>query len=115
MSVVFHPMRKIEIIVKGERKDFVRDLLENAGVTGYTLIKDVAGMGHTGYHEAKLLFNDQATLVMFIAVARPETIDEVADGLYPLFEKHSGVMFLSDTQVARIEKFTPKPESETGS
>jgi len=27
------------------------------------------------------------------------------DGLTPLFEKSSGVMFVSDTQVVRLDKF----------
>lgn len=107
MSIVFHNMQKIEIIVKGEKQDYIQDLLGDCGVTGYTLISDVAGMGHDGhYHEAKLLFNEQASLVMFVAVAKPESIIEVARGLKHIFEKSSGVMFVSDVKVARLEKFT---------
>jgi hypothetical protein len=42
---------------------------------------------------------------MFMAVADENTIEAVADGLIPLFEKNSGVMFISDTDVARLDKF----------
>jgi hypothetical protein len=67
-ELVFHQLKKIEIIVRGERTGFVRDLLERSGATGYTLLRDVAGLGHHGFHEGRLLYNDQASVVMFIAV-----------------------------------------------
>jgi len=104
-DIIFHPVKKIEIIVKGEKTEFVRDLLVQAGATGFTLIRDIAGMGHHGFHEGRLLFNNQASLVMFMAVAPEPTIRKVAAGLRPLFEKSSGVMFITDTHVVRLENF----------
>lgn len=108
-SIVFHPLKKIEIIVRGEKKAFVADLLNSSGATGYTLIRDVAGMGHHGFHEGRLLFNDQASLIMFIAVASDETIRRVASGLKPLFEKSTGVMFVTEAHVVRLEHFMKEP------
>lgn len=105
MSISFHPVKKIEIIVKGERQKFVQELLDQAGAQGYTIVKDVAGKGSHGFHEGKMLFNDQSSLIMFMAVADQSTIEAVADGLIPLFEKNSGVMFISTTEVARLDKF----------
>lgn len=104
--LVFHALKKIEIVVEGEREPFVGELLSRCGATGYTLIRDVAGLGHHGFHEGRLLFNDRASLVMFIAVAPETAIQAIATGLKPLLEQHSGVMFISDVQVARLEHFT---------
>ena len=42
---------------------------------------------------------------MFVAVASPDTIHRAASGLKPLFERESGVMFVSDVQVVRLERF----------
>jgi nitrogen regulatory protein PII len=109
-ELVFHQLKKIEIIVRGERTGFVRDLLERSGATGYTLLRDVAGQGHHGFHEGRLLYNDQASVVMFIAVGAEPVIRRVAAGLKPLFEKQSGVMFISDTQVVRLEHFVGKTD-----
>lgn len=109
-DLVFHPLKKIEIIVRGERIGFVRELLERSGATGYTLLRDVAGMGHHGFHEGRLLYNDQASVVMFIAVGADAVIRRVAAGLKPIFEKQSGVMFISDTHVVRLEHFVGKGE-----
>jgi len=100
-----HPVKKIEIIVPGEKERFVQEMLDDAGVSGYTIHRDVAGRGAHGFHEGRLLFNDRAGLVMFFAVSGEETIQTIVDGLTPLFEKSSGVMFVSDTQVVRLDKF----------
>jgi nitrogen regulatory protein PII len=105
-----HSLKKIEIIVRGEKEKFVQDLLEECGATGYTIHRDIAGRGSHGFHEGRLLFNDRAGLVMFFTVGDEEMIDCVMDGLTPLFEKSSGVMFVSDTQVVRLEKFLEEDE-----
>jgi len=104
-EISFHPMKRIEIIVKGEKESFVRDLLDQAEVTGYTIVRDIAGMGHHGFHEGRLLFNETASLILFMAVGPESTIRKVAEGLRPLFEKNSGVMFFSAVEVARMEYF----------
>jgi len=52
-----------------------------------------------------LLFNDEASLVMFFAVSDQSKIQAIINGLSPLFESSSGVMFVSDTQVVRLKKF----------
>jgi nitrogen regulatory protein PII len=105
-----HPLKKIEIIVKGGREAFVQDLLERSGVSGYTIHRDVAGKGEHGFHEGHLLFNDKASLVMFFAVSDESKIQKIIDGLTPLFEKSSGVMFVSDTKVVRLNKFIGEEE-----
>jgi nitrogen regulatory protein PII len=107
-----HPLKKIEIIVRGEKEEFVRDLLDESGVSGYTIHRDVAGRGSHGFHEGRLLFNDRAGLVMFFAVGDEDMISSVVDGLTPLFEKSSGVMFVSDTHVVRLDKFLDEDERE---
>lgn len=106
-GIDLHPMKKIEVIVHGEDLSLVRDLMAEANVTGYTLIRDVAGLGHSGFHEGRLLFNEQASLVMLIAVAPEDAIRTVIAGLKTLFERHSGVMFVSDTEVVRLSHFAP--------
>jgi nitrogen regulatory protein PII len=105
-----HPVKKIEIIVRGEKEAFVRDLLDDSQISGYTIHHNVTGRGEHGFHEGRLLFNDRDSLVMFFAVAGEETIQSIVDGLTPLFEKSSGVMFVSDTSVVRLDKFISEEE-----
>ncbi|MEF8865529.1 MAG: P-II family nitrogen regulator [Salinibacter sp.] len=100
-----HPLKKIEIIVRGEKEPFVKDLLDDSTVSGYTIHHNVTGRGEHGFHEGRLLFNDRDGLVMFFAVGQQEAIQTIVDGLTPFFEKSSGVMFVSDTHVVRLDKF----------
>ncbi|MCU0314233.1 MAG: P-II family nitrogen regulator [Solirubrobacteraceae bacterium] len=99
-------MTKIEVVVEGTEAAQVRELLQEAGVTGYTAVSNVSGLGHHGYHEGRLLFNDQAALGLLIAVAPDDRVDAVLAGLRTLFGQRSGVVFVSDVWVSRAEYFT---------
>lgn len=106
LMIKLHPVKKIEVIVYGEHENMVASMMTEANVQGYTLIRNISGQGHHGFHEGKILFNDRATLVMFVAVAPESAISTIALGLKTLFQKNSGVMFVSDVSVARIDYFS---------
>jgi nitrogen regulatory protein PII len=101
----FHRLRKIEIVVRAEDQSLVEDLLAASGIGGWTKIRDVAGMGHSGFHQGKTIFNDQTGLVMYVGVAEQKVIADVARGLARLFETRAGVTFLSDVDVIRSDYF----------
>jgi nitrogen regulatory protein PII len=100
-----HRLKKIEIVVLAEDQTLVEDLLKAAGVGGWTMIRDVAGMGHSGFHQGKTIFNDQSGLVMFVGVGDDKVIADVARGLAPFFQRRPGVTFLSDVEVLRSDYF----------
>ena len=100
-----HRLKKIEIVVRAEDQSLVADLLQAAGVGGWTMIRDVAGMGHGGFHQGKSVFNDATGLVMFVGVGEVPVIAEVARGLSRLFAHLPGVTFLSDVEVMRSDYF----------
>ncbi len=100
-----YDMKKVEIIVEGEHLEFVTDLLERAGVPGYTIVHNLSGKGSHGFHEGHLMFNEEEVLVMVISVMSEEKAQVVLEGLRPFFNKHSGVVFISDVKVSRLEKF----------
>jgi nitrogen regulatory protein PII len=98
-------MKKLEIIVQGEQRDFVIDLLERAGVSGWTVIHNLSGKGTHGAHEGHLMFNEEDVLVMVVTVVPEELSAAILEGLTPFFNKHIGVVFTSDIQVTRLAKF----------
>jgi nitrogen regulatory protein PII len=104
-----HRLKKIEIVLLAEDHALVEDLLKAAGVGGWTMIRDVAGMGHSGFHQGKTIFNDQSGLVMFVGVAEHPVIAEVARGLARLFARRPGVTFLSEVEVIRSDYFARAP------
>lgn len=101
----FSPLKKLEIILEGEHQEFATDLLDRAGVKGYTIINQLSGKGGHGFHEGHLMFNEDDVLNMIIAAVPEELVEPILEGFAPFFGKHSGVVFISDIQVTRLVKF----------
>ena len=70
----FSSVKKLEIILSGEHQAFATDLLDNAGVTGYTIINNLSGKGRHGFHEGHLMFNEEDVLIMIIAAVPEELV-----------------------------------------
>jgi nitrogen regulatory protein PII len=99
-------MKEIRVIVAGEQRAFVTDLLDRVNATGYTIIGNVSGKGHHGVREAHFMFSEQESLEMIMTVVPQEKVEPILAGLRPLFERHSGVMFVADVAVSRQEYFS---------
>ena len=98
-------LKKLEIILEGEQLEFATDLLDHAGDKGYTIVKNLSGKGSNGFHEGLLMFNEEEVLVIVIAAIPEEKVEPLLEGFEPFFNKHSGVVFISDIQVTRLVKF----------
>lgn len=101
----FSPLKKLEIILNGEHQAFVTDILERAGVKGYTIVNKLSGKGRQGFHEGHLMFNEDDVLIMIIAAVPEQLVKPIIEGLAPFYNEHSGVVFVSDIQVTRLVKF----------
>ncbi|TPG32534.1 P-II family nitrogen regulator [Mycolicibacterium hodleri] len=99
-------MTKIEVVVTGSDAPAVRDLIQSVGATGYTSVSGVSGLGHHGYHQGRLLFNQQATLELLITVVPEAKVEPLLAGLRPLLDASPGVMFVTETYVSRPEYFS---------
>lgn len=99
-------MIKIEVVVAGSDAPAVRDLIQSVGATGFTSLSGVSGLGHNGYHQGRLLFNQQAALELLITVVPEDKVDALLAGLRPLLDASSGVMFVTETYVSRPDYFS---------
>ncbi len=104
-GLTLHPMKEIRVIVSGEHRAFVTELLDKIQATGYTVIGNVSGKGHHGLHEAHFMFSEMESLVMIMTVVSEEKVEPILAGLRPLFDRYSGVMFVADIAVSRREYF----------
>ncbi len=98
-------LNKLEIIVQGEQQDFVLDLLDRAGVSGWTVLHNLSGKGSHGAHDAHLMFNEDDVLVMIITAVPADIAEAILEGLTPFFNRHMGVVFSTDIKVSRLAKF----------
>jgi nitrogen regulatory protein PII len=111
-GLTLHPMKEIRVIVSGEHRAFVTNLLDKVQATGYTVIGNVSGKGHHGLHEGHFMFSELESLVMIMTIVPEGKVEPILAGLRPLFDRHSGVMFVSDVAVSRREYFgTPTGEA----
>ena len=104
-EIKLHPLKKLEIILEGAHKEFATDLLDRAGVKGYTIVGNLSGKGSHGMYEGHLMFNEDDALIMIIVAVPQSLFDPLLEGFQPFFEAHSGVIFVSDIQVGRPAKF----------
>lgn len=104
-NINLNPLKKLEIILEGAQLEFATDLLDHAGVKGYTIVNNLSGKGSHGFHEGHLMFNEEDVLVMVIVAVHEEKVEPILQGFEPFFNKHSGVVFISDIQVTRLVKF----------
>ncbi|HQU17018.1 MAG: transcriptional regulator [Chromatiales bacterium 21-64-14] len=98
-------LKKLEIILGGEHQGFATDVLDRAGVKGYTIINNLSGKGSHGFHEGHLMFNEDDVLIMIVAAVPEDLVTAILEGLAPFYNEHSGVVFISDIQVTRLVKF----------
>lgn len=101
-----HPMKKIEIVIRGDRLRYLEEEFEQADISGYTIVRDISGKGHHGFHGGRLVFNERDSYMMIMAVAPWDKVQKVIQSMKPLLEEDSGVMFISDTKVLRADYFS---------
>lgn len=99
-------MARIEIVVGGADVAAVGGVLTDCGATGYTMLSGVSGLGHHGFHQGHLHFNDRDSLRLLIAVVPEERAGPVITAIRKLLEDRPGVLFVSETYVSRPEYFT---------
>ena len=107
-GLTLHPMKEVRIIIPGEHVGFATDLLDAIQATGYTIIHNLSGKGHHGFHTAHPMFNDVESLVMLMTVVPEEKVEPILAGIQPIFDRHTGVMFVSDVSVSRGEYFAAR-------
>jgi nitrogen regulatory protein PII len=107
-ALTLHPMKEVRVIVAGEHRAFVTELLDHVKVTGYTIIGNLSGKGHHGIREAHFMFSEQESLEMIMTVVPEEKVEPILAGLRPLFERHSGFMCVADVAISRQEYFGNK-------
>ncbi|MGZ8404764.1 MAG: P-II family nitrogen regulator, partial [Nitrospira sp.] len=78
-----HPMKEIRVIVAGEHRAFVTELLDRVQASGYTIIGNISGKGHHGVREAHFMFSEQESLEMVLTIVPEEKVDPILAGLRP--------------------------------
>lgn len=95
-----HTRKKLEIIVEAAALKRAEQILIESGVHVFTVLDGREGRGLSGRWEDPAL--EQRLIV---AVAAADVAEKVAARLVELFERYPGVLFASDVEVLRAERF----------
>ena len=91
------PVKRVEIIVDELEMPKVLKLLDDAGVSGYTVIKDATGKGDRGLREGGDLTGVFAN--SYVMTACPgEKLELIVQSLRPILKQRGGVCLVSDAQ-----------------
>ena len=99
-----HPAKRVEIVIEKPLESRLTDALNEAGVTGYTIIPVRGGSGRSGpwTREGQV---GRAGMVMVVCLIKPERLEPLLDAAFAVVERHIGVVSVTDTLVMRAEKF----------
>ncbi|KUO59350.1 hypothetical protein APF79_03060 [bacterium BRH_c32] len=90
--------KKLEIVIENIELDNLCRILDNAKVTGYTIIPEVTGKGALG---KKITFglSDIIKYAMIIIIESDEKTKEIIEKIKPIMRTYSGIAFISDTEI----------------
>ncbi|MGF1465768.1 MAG: P-II family nitrogen regulator [Sandaracinaceae bacterium] len=104
MPLPLHPRKKLELIIDRPHLPRYLRLLEQRGVNGYTVLPALGGRGTRGEWKDGGL-TDAADRVVVVAVLSEPTLEVLMLDLDALFEDFPGIVFVSDVEVLRAERF----------
>ena len=96
-------VKRIEIIANYTELERILKGLDQAGVPGYTVIRDVAGKSTRGdgKHDLAMTMLDNVYIVAFFP---PEKLDAVVANIRAILNKFGGSCFISDAMEMRTTK-----------
>lgn len=88
-------VKRVEIVTDTIELDRVLDLLEKAGVSGYTVIRNAEGKGHRGVRSG-----DDVTRVFqnsyVLTACTAEQVEKIVEAIRPVLKRVGGVCLVSD-------------------
>jgi PII-like signaling protein len=100
-----HPRKRLEIIIERMAEKRACRILEEIGVTGYTVIPAMAGFGNGNRWERDRDISHASDMVVIISITDEETVLSAMMKLKSLFDAHIGVFSVSDAGVMRPDRF----------
>ena len=89
------PVKKVEIITATVEVRKILKMLEELGVSGYTIIRDAEGMGDRGRRLADEV-TDVFTNTYIMVCCTPELSEKIGDKIQQRIKRYGGACIISD-------------------
>jgi nitrogen regulatory protein PII len=100
-----HKAKRVEIIIEAPMERRLRQAIERAGVSGYTVLPVLGGSGRSGTWTREGQVSRAGGMVAFVCILRPDRVDPLLDAAFEVVESHIGVVSVTDCDVLRAERF----------
>ena len=100
-----HIAKRVEIIIEAPLRRRLLDALDEAGVTGYTVLPVLGGSGQSGRWSREGQVSQAGGMVSVVCIIRPERKDALLEAAFAVVERHIGVVTVTDCEVLRAERF----------
>ncbi len=91
-------MKKVEIVIEAMMLDKVISIMDQAGVSGYTILPSVTGRGHRG-HRTGFGFTDVFNNAMIFTLTDEAIALKISQEAKKLIQNYAGVVIISDADV----------------
>lgn len=100
-----HKAKRVEIIIEAPMERRLTAALIEHGVTGFTVLPVRGGSGRSGNWSRAGQISSAGGMVAVVCLMKPERVETLLEGVFPLVERHVGVISISDCEVMRAERF----------
>ena len=100
-----HDAKRVEITIEKAMQSRLTRALQEAGVTGYTILPVYGGSGRSGEWERSGDVTRGSGMVQVVCMIPGEKPDELLNAAFTPVEKHNGVVSVVDCQVLPAERF----------
>ena len=105
MEEIKHVRKRVELIIERMAMKRACNLLEAAGVTGYTILPALAGYGNERRWNRDNDISNSGGMIVVICVTSEDTMERIREELANLLEAHIGIVTVSDVEVMRPARF----------
>lgn len=100
-----YPKKRIDIMVEAPLMSRMLTLLDDHGVTGYTVLQAYAGRGKDGSWHRDGMVGRAGAVVQIFCIVDESRVDAVLAPVFELVSRQIGIVSISDVQVIRPEHF----------
>ena len=97
--------KRVAIIIENMMQSRLTDAMEQAGVTGYSILPVLGGSGRSGRWHRDDEVSRAGGMVQVVCIVRPERVDALLEAVFAVVERHIGVVSVGDCEVLRAERF----------
>ena len=91
------PIKRVEIVIDSLELYKILNILDKSGISGYTVIRDAAGMGDRGMRAGDQL-SDVLKNSYVITACPAEQLQSLVEAIRPLLKRFGGICLVSDAQ-----------------